>query len=134
MHLQVRAQIIFYNQEHLRLHEIRVLLQGQQGSLGNTLCLALSETEMILHNVISENHQLSYKPTSDLIIIRPFDHKNSFARQGRYTSKVRNLKPRDAKGFVQLKPELGSSCFHGPAKYILSFVAILCTYIWFCDD
>lgn len=40
-----------------------------------------------------------------LIITIPFDHKNSLVWQGRYISKVRNLKCRDVKSFAQCKRE-----------------------------
>lgn len=40
-----------------------------------------------------------------LIITIPFDHKNSLVWQGRYISKVRNLKCRDVKSFAHCKRE-----------------------------
>lgn len=40
-----------------------------------------------------------------LIIIIPFDHKNSLVWQGRSISKVRNLKCRDVKSFAHCKRE-----------------------------
>lgn len=60
--------------------------------------------QMIPHNLIFENYQVLQKPTSYLLIkIIPFDHKNSLVRQGRYTSKVRNLKSKDVRGFALIK-------------------------------